>query len=159
MYIYIYVYTYICLVGAGAGHRSDEPGDGAPLYYIISKYIILFYPILSLFFRRANHSTNPSTLPYYGPIWPLPHNVSMAWLWPTRGPPALAPLTHATNPATGRKKGSESHPTDNEQNEQKQSEHELCVFSSRLAWDQPRSRLFSGVNNTPLNTISETPQG
>ena len=48
-------------------------------------YIYIYIYIFVFIFRRAHHSTNPSILPYYGPIWPLPHNVSMAWLWPARG--------------------------------------------------------------------------
>ena len=109
------------------------------LYHILLDCIISYMCIF--YFRRAHHSTKPSILPYYGPIRPLPHNVSMAWLWPARGS-----STHTRNkPSDRQNEGSESHPTDNEQKEQKQSEHELSIFSSRPAWDLHRSRLFSGV--------------
>ena len=86
MYIYIYIYVY-------------------------THVYIGFYVFLFLFGEHTIAPNHPSFLimGQFGPFLTM-------FPWPGRGPPAVAPPTHATDPATGRTKGSESHPTDNEQN-------------------------------------------
>ena len=76
VYIYIYIYisrcisVHIYLRAQPPAPRRRRPPAGPPIFGII----------ISCFFCSRRARIAPSILPYYGPIQPLPHNVSMAWL-------------------------------------------------------------------------------